>query len=131
MCTARKLFLGDAPTLQDSIFTDNDDMFQNSPIHLLFYEKKYTLDDQKVPKLSSMSYCKLTKGSASNLPDLAYEFELLLLLQGVTGQFVTRDQYEHLLFILGQKPISTEKPLMYKDILLMFELFHTSTVDNI
>ena len=37
-----------------------------------------------------------------NLADIAFEIEVLLVLQGFTAQFVTKEKYQQLLFVLGQ-----------------------------
>ena len=55
------------------------------------------------PALSSMSWCRLKNQPKLNLDEKAYEINLLLVLQGFTAQFVSKEQYEQLLFILGQK----------------------------
>ena len=86
-------------------------MFQNSQIHLVFYEKVYLSESSKnstaqniedLPELSSISSCKLKNFNHSNLDNLAFYLELQLSLQDVTAQFVSQEQYEHLLFVLGQ-----------------------------
>ena len=39
-----------------------------------------------------------------NLDDLAYTMELQLILSDVTTQFVSLEQHELLMFVLGQEP---------------------------
>lgn len=86
-----------------------EDTFQNSPIHLLYYEKTSDtlLVDDMLPELSPMSWCRLKRGSALNVPESAFDLELLLVLQGVAAEFVSKEQYLQLLFILGQKASSS------------------------
>ena len=124
-------------TLSQEIFTANGDTFQNSPIHLLFYEKITNKDCHLVPtlngipELSSMSFCRFKKNSVQNLDVSAYEYSLLLVLDGFTAQFVTKEQYQQLLFILGQKvnsPAANEQN--YQEILQLFNPFHTSSIEN-
>ena len=124
-------------TLKQEIFKANGDTFQNSPIHLLFYEKISNKDYHLVPtpigipELSSMSYCRFKRNSVENLEESAYDLNLLLVLDGFTAQFVTKKQYQKLLFILGQKvnnPAANEQN--YQNILQLFNSFHTSSIDN-
>ena len=71
----------------DSIFAKGDDTFQNSPVHLLFYEKVNDdlAPDLNTPELSSMSYCRLRSDSSLKLPELAFDMDLHLVLRGVTA----------------------------------------------
>ena len=84
--------------------------FQNTPIHLLFYEKiiepKPSSKDKApslpiCPEISSMSLCELRKTTKFGVEDLAYEMKLRLILRNFTAQFVTVEKYEQLLFVLG------------------------------
>ena len=101
----------ESSTIKDAIFKENDDTFQNSAIHLLFYEKiisegqdpEPNLNALPTPELTSISYCKFKKHPTLNVEDKAYRYELLLVLQGVTAKFVTKENYNLLLFILGQR----------------------------
>ena len=137
-CPARFFFLEfEGSTLNQSIFNEDGDTFQNSPLHLLFYEKK-EIDNNLVPnletgpELTSMSYCKLKDDAASNLPKEAVDLELMLLLEGATAQFVTNKQYQQLLLVLGQKfstsPESQQQS--FQAILDLFNEFNTSLPDN-
>ena len=66
-----------------------------------------------------------------NFADIAFEIEVLLVLQGFTAQFVTKEQYQQLLFVLGQKGNSSTVDLQnYKVLLKLFNDFHTNSVDN-
>ena len=90
--------------------------FQNSQIHLVFYEKISELEwetNQIVPgvratppDISSMSTCKLKLKSdeVPKFPPGAYDMALDLILSEFTGQFVTAEQYAQLMLILGQHP---------------------------
>ena len=89
--------------IKEEIFTENGDTFQNSPIHLLFYEKIRRQDIRgELSKISSMSFCQFKKKSGISVQPPAYDVELVLLLKDFTAQFVTKEQYQQLLFILGQ-----------------------------
>jgi hypothetical protein len=89
----------EGPTIKDAIFEKGGDTFQNSPIYLLFYEKisKTDLEDDLVPtldeppELSSMSWCRLKQNLVLSLPEMAFDKELLLIMQDVTAQFVTKE----------------------------------------
>ena len=53
-------------SINDAIFVENGATFQNSPIHLLFYEKVYQTNNllpfsSDLPKLTSMNLCRLKK----------------------------------------------------------------------
>ena len=120
-------------TMVDAIFDIRGDTFQNSPIHLLFFEKvnENMAPNLTAPELTSMSYCRLRSDSSLNLPKSAYELELQLVLRGVTAQFVSEHQYKQLQFILGLKPnSSTEIQQTYKEVLELFKKFHTNSPEN-
>ena len=82
--------------------------FQNSQIHLVFYEKISESEweaNQIVPgvramppDISSMSTCKLKLKSdeVPKFPPEAYDMALDLILSEFTGQFVTAEQYANL-----------------------------------
>ena len=82
----------------------------------MFYEKLDIFGKDLLPteekieelELSSMSYCQLGKEFASKLPETAADTELWLVQQGVTACFVLMEQYQQLMFVLGQ-PCTTEK----------------------
>lgn len=60
---------------------------------------------------------------------MAHEFELRLMLQQFTVRFVFQEQYNQLLFVLGQsKPSSTQQNC--KDVLNLFNEFHTKSKMN-
>ena len=68
------------------------DTFQNSPLHLLFYEKviksKVSSKDKApslptCPEISSMSLCELRKTTKFGVEDLAYEMKLQLILRNL------------------------------------------------
>ena len=124
---------------EDAIYEDNGRKFQNSPIHLVFYEmieKPPQLTDlvptlEEPPQLSSMTWCKLNKNLLPNLPEHAFDSDLLLVLKDVTAQFVTKEKYQHLLFILGQNlNASTENQPKFRKVLELFNEFATDTPDN-
>ena len=106
---------------------------------MIFYEKtsnanlpeKLIPDFNETPELSSMSWCRLNKDSSLQIDESAYSLELLLVLQGFTGQFVSMEQYQNLLFVLGLYTISsTEICQNYKEILTRFENFSTNSIKN-
>src|SRR5687767_15324867 len=80
-------------TIKDAIFKEGDDTFQNSAIHLLFYEKIVcsdgdlvpTLIESPTPELTSMSFCKFKFPPTVNVDEKANGLELLLVLQGMTA----------------------------------------------
>ena len=136
---------GEGLTFKDSIFTEKGDTFQNSPMHLFFYEKINitkpnddlvpTLDElpksSELPELSSMSYIRLKGEIALDFDGLDPDDELLLVLQGVTAQFVTKERYQQLLFVLGQKTFSSVgNQKKFDAVLTLFNSFHTSDVQN-
>ena len=78
-----------------------------------------------------MSYCTLKTDSSSKLPKLAFELDLQLVLRGVTAQFVSKDQYKQLLFILGMKPnSSTGSQQTYMEVLELFKEINTNSSDS-
>src|SRR5687768_10798034 len=100
----------DGDNFKDAINEEKGRKFQKVAIHFVFYEMIPksppltglipTVDEQ--PQLSSMTWCKLKKNLLPDLPQKTFESDLLLVLKGVTAQFVTKEQYHQLLFILGQ-----------------------------
>src|SRR5687768_10506442 len=102
-------------TIKDAIFKEGDDTFQNSAIHLLFYETIVcsdadfvpTLNESPKPELTSMSFCKFMYLPTLTVDEKAFGLELLLVLQGVTAKFVTKEKYNLLAFILGQRYINS------------------------
>ena len=83
--------------------------FQNSPIHLVFYEK-ISESEWKTnqicpgvkatpPEIRSMSSCMLKSDEDPKLVQPAYDMPLDLILSEVTGQFVTPERYAQLMFI--------------------------------
>ena len=122
---------------KSAIFQEGGTMFQNSPIHLMFYEKLDILGKELVPtleeieelELSSMSYCRLGKEFASKLPETELDTELRLVQQGVTTCFVLMEQYQQLMFVLGQ-PCTTENDQKFDEILTLLNDFNTSSVEN-
>src|SRR5687767_4708571 len=124
---------------EDAINEEKGRKFQNGAIHLMFYEMIPksppltglipTVDEH--PQLSSMTWCKLKKNKLPNLPQKAFESDLLLLLKEVTAQFVTKEQYQHLLFILGQNlNTSIENQPKFQKNLELFNDFATQTPEN-
>ena len=64
----------------------NGKTFQNSPIHLMFYEKNILLDklvpdemDNEDVQLSSMSWCRLRPDYASKFQEIAQNQEIKLV----------------------------------------------------
>ena len=49
-----------------------------------------------------MSLCQFKRNPEIKVPPSAYEVELVLVLRDITAQLVTKEQYQQLLFILGQ-----------------------------
>ena len=119
--------------IQKAILEKDGSTFQNSPIHLLFYEKIEYTDSEPPPStsldLSSLSWCKLNHTHFSISDPQALELELRLVLCNVTAKYVSKDHYEELLFVLGQRPhISPGQNC--KEILKLFSDFPTHTVHN-
>ena len=121
-----------------AIVENNGNTFQNSQIHLLFYEKigsknqsrKAKVQSLKSPPLvSSMSWCNLKRDFQCNVGQMAYDMELELVEHNATAQFVSQKQYEQLMFVLGQKP-SNGAWQSCKEVLTLYNDFHTSTSYN-
>ena len=80
---------------KSAIFQEGGTSFQNSPIHLMFYEKLDIFGKDLLPtdekfeelELSSMSYCRLRKDFASKLSETAVDTEIRLVQQGVSACF--------------------------------------------
>lgn len=80
----------------NEIFKDGGDTFSNNPIHLLFYEKEYILEElvptlNAPPQITFMRRCKCKSDPALKLPEAAFELEQILVLQGVTSRFVSKE----------------------------------------
>jgi hypothetical protein len=112
--------------------------FQNSQIHLLFYEKikaQKQSSNVKVqswhslPQVSSMSMCHLKKNFQCNVDKMAHQMELHLVERDATAQFVTQKQYEHLMFVLGQRPRDDSRPSC-RDLLTLLNCFPTDCPEN-
>ncbi len=121
--------------IKEEVFKENGDTFQNSPIHLLFYEKISSTDlEGKHTKISSMSLCQIKGNPEFHLISGAYDIKLILLLKEFTAQFVTKEQYQQLLFILGQNQNKTSifagTEQTFKEVLMLFDKFHTGTKEN-
>ena len=83
------------------------------------------------PDLSSMSYCQFQKSKTLNLPEDAFDKDLILMQEGIAVQFVSKIQYQILLFILGQKFNTTNRDLQsYSEILTLLNKFPTNNVNN-
>lgn len=85
----------------EEIYKEGGDTYSNSPIVLMFYEKINRPNDPNIPpnelpEIFSMSKCKLKSNSSLRLPKVAFEVDQLLVLDGVTAQFVTKEQYKQL-----------------------------------
>ena len=76
-----------------------------------------------------MSYCKVHPSSGLTEDQDVLDLELLLVSENFTAQFVTQDQYNHLMFILGQKTSTSFEPSFYH-VLNLFKDFHTRSEDN-
>ena len=122
----------------NSIKQKDGNTFQNSEIHLLFYEKiakselssnELLLTMEHPPKISSMSDCLLKNINQSNLDNLAYEVEIQLISGDFTAQFVSVEQYEQLMFVLGQKQ-QNAPGRSCKEVLTLFNEFPTNTTHN-
>jgi len=122
--------------------TGDTDTFQNSPIHLLFYEKinESDYDSNSIvpgvrampPEIFSMSNCKLKLDASQKeqkFSILAYNMDLQLSLSGITAQLVTTEQLKQLLFILGCHPHNNTRRSC-KDVLTLFNDFPTHTATN-
>ena len=95
----------DGSNILESIFSEGGSKFQSSDFHLLFYKKineNLAPDVNPPPELFSMSYCRLSRNSGLELLESAFQLDLLLILQGATAQFVTKDQYLQLLFFRSE-----------------------------
>ena len=121
-------------TMSEAINEENGLTFQNSAIHILFYEKMMKKQDQptidEVPEVISMSRCKLEKEVTEKFDATAHELDLLLLFKDITAQFVSDEAMEQLLFILDIDIKEVKSPLVYQKILTCFKEFHTASVDN-
>ena len=127
-------------TMQEMIFMQDGDSFQNSPIDLIFYEKKILLDNSKssnyLADVASMSYCKLSSERFKHflnvdIAESAYNLELLLCMKNMTAQFVTKKEYQQILFILGFKDYNSKIVIQdYKKILALLNDFDTATEIN-
>ena len=66
-----------------------------------------------------------------NCLEHAFDSDLLLVLKDVTAQFVTKEKYQQLLFILGQNlNASTENQPKFRKVLELFNEFATDTPEN-
>ena len=124
--------------MAEGIKENDGTTFQNSPIHLMFYEKisqedyikkNPDLSFDSSPKLSSMTWCKVQKTKPAIFDDLVYNLELKMLASDVTAQFVSLEQYEQLLYVLGQKPSSATE-CSGQEVLTLLNEFPTNTPDN-
>ena len=62
---------------------------------------------------------------------MAYKMELELVLRDFTAQFVSLEQYQQLMFILGQRANSLAgNHQCYKKVLTLFNKFHTNSIEN-
>ena len=126
--------------MQEIIFIQDGDSFQNSPIDLVFYEKKIQSYNSKscnyLADVASMSYCKLSSDrfkqfTDKDIGDSAYKLDLLLCMKNMTAQFVTKKEYQKLLFILGFKDYNSDVMSQdYKAILTLLNDFDTATEFN-
>ena len=119
-----------------SIFEHNGKTFQNSPIHLIFYERVYDFKDDLIPtlkekpKLSSMGWCQFNKKTV-RAPAHILNRALIFEYQGITAKWVTLEQYAQLLFILGLEESGSSRNLQsFKKILTFFNNFNTITKEN-
>ena len=118
----------------DEIWKEEGKTFQNSCIHLLFYEKNLQEDLHRgkpglnMPlEISLLSLCKLKEGVHPD--EWSHRQELRIFLSETTAQFVLKEQYEQLLFVLGQKPdFATRRGC--REILELFNDFPTNTPKN-
>src|SRR4051812_42961090 len=123
------------PSVQEAIFAVNGKSFQNSPMHVVFYEKVKLApkeDETDHPKITSLSYSKFNPTSSrQTFPEQFYDFELYLSSPNFTAQFVTQEQYQQLLYVLGQKTYaSTTFEQGFHEIVTLFKNFHTGTMKN-
>ena len=80
-------------------------------------------------ELSSMSYCWLGKEFASKLPETDLDTELWLIQQRISAHFVLKEQYQQLMFVLGQT-CTTENDQKFDDIFTLLNDFTTSSKEN-
>jgi len=124
--------------IYNAITVEKGDTFQNTPIHLFFYEKRYKSDlpkddqgatlENNPPEVFSLSSCKL-KTIKPKLDNWAYRLNLQLVSRDYTAGFVSHEQYEQLLFVLGQN--SHNAPgRSCKEVLTLFNDFPTNTPYN-
>ena len=125
-------------TMAEGIKENDGTTFQNSPIYLMFYEKISQEDYIKKnpglsfdssPELSSMTWCKVQQTKLARFDDLVYNLELKMVASDVTAQFVSLEQYEQLLYVLGQKPRSATE-CSGQEVLTLLNEFPTNTPDN-
>src|SRR5688572_26666170 len=79
--------------------------------------------------MSLLSHCKLKHIKKSTLDSRAYRMELQLVSHDYTAGFVSHEQYEQLLFVLGQVP-QNAPGRSCKEILTLFNDFPTNTMHN-
>ena len=126
-------------TMEEAIFEKNGKTFENSLIELIFYEKMITSTEQKIgleekekmPKIFLMSKCRLNQEIDIDIEGLTDDLELSFEYEDASAQYVTFDQYQQLLFVMGlycHVPQGTHQD--YKLILSIFKLFHLGTADN-
>lgn len=122
---------------KSSIFEENGVTFQNSPIHIIFYEKQTVLDQEGlVPtleelKLSSLGYCRLRQDFATQLGLEDTDQEVQLVEHRFNATSVSKEKYKLLLYILGQSCTSvSDNHEKYKRILTLFNSFHTNSEEN-
>jgi predicted protein tyrosine phosphatase len=83
-----------------------------------------------------MSSCKLRpdrfkQNTDEDIDNSAYNYELLVCMKNMTAQFVTKNEYQKLLFILGFKDYNSNIMSQdYKEILTLFNDFNTATESN-
>ena len=83
-----------------------------------------------------MSYCKLhserfQQFTTQDIDNSAYDLNFLLCMKNVSAQFVSKEEYQKLLFILGFKDYNFNTISQdYRTILTLMNDFSTSTVSN-
>ena len=70
------------------------------------------------------------KKFASKLQDTNLDTELRLGQQGFSACFVSKEQYQQLMFVLSQTCTTTENHQMYEEILTLLNDFHTSSKED-
>ena len=126
-------------TMEQSIHAPKGNTFNNSSIELLFYKKlnntsnsQLTKEEKdRMPKIFSMSKCWLDQEIELNIEGLNDDLELSFEYEDASAQYVTVEEYQQLLFLMGLRwPDSEGTHQDYKLILSIFKLFDLGTEES-